>query len=255
VNLGGRLPCPQGLARGAVDPVGVAAVGGEGERAVGAGERLADRVGGRQRAGHRDGTDAEHVAGVDVGVVGEHAAGGDLQGVVLADRAGVDAGRRCVVAATDADGDGARHGATLAIVEREGELLDPRFAGRQILDGGGVDGVGPHDRTAIHAGGERAQGTVGGDDIGQHAVAIGGVDVGEGDAASVTEAARRRGGGFGDGASQAAVGDDGRVVGAGEGHADAAARDATVAIVEGQREGFHRVSPAARYSMAEAATW
>src|SRR6185312_5078554 len=165
---------------GIVEGVGVAAVGVDGDRAVGSGDGGAD-VGG-QAVDLGDGLGG---AIVDVGVVGQHVAGcGGIAGE--GGVAGVDAGLgddigavhigdgdRCVVGAGDGDGEGGGGRGAEIVDHGVGELVGDDLALGQGVGVwiGIVEGVGV---AAVGVDGDRAVGSGdGGADVGGQAVDLG----------------------------------------------------------------------------------
>src|SRR5207244_709076 len=102
----------------AVDRVGVAAVDVEVQRAVLAGDILADGVG---VAVHRG--DRMAVIGVAVGVVGQHVAAGVMR-AVGDDRGGIGDGAGRGIDAVDGDVEGAAAGGTVVVGVGVGEVVD-----------------------------------------------------------------------------------------------------------------------------------
>ena len=142
-----------------------------------------------------------HVGEVDVGegddaAVGQVARRGDLFG----DRADeiLRGDHRRIVGAGDGDVDLLGDQAAVLVVERDGEALDLGLAGRQILNRGICNRVGPGQLAAGSGAGriailDRRQRAEDGADRGaggRNQMHVGEVDVGEGDGAAVGQVAR-----------------------------------------------------------------
>src|SRR6185436_20698035 len=145
--------------------------------------------------------------------------------------------QRHIVGAGDGDVDLPGDHAAVLVVERDGEALDLGLAGRQKLNRGICNRVGPGQLAAGSSAGriailDRRQRAEDGPDRGaggRNQMHVGEVDVGEGDDAAVGQVARR-GDLFGDCTNEILRGDHRPIVGAGDGDVDLLGDQAAVLV-------------------------